>query len=307
MKVTVIGAGNVGATTANKIAELDIFAEVCLLDILEGIPQGKALDMWESSPVEGFDTAIQGVNTYEQTAGSDIVVVTAGLARKPGMSRDDLLMKNMNIIQSVCEEIKKTSPDSILIMVSNPLDVMAYLALKVTGFPPNRVIGMAGILDTARFRSFIAMKLGVSVEDIQAMVLGGHGDSMVPLPRYSTISGIPLSHFLKDEEIEAMVERTRKGGAEIVGYLKTGSAYYAPSAAVSQMVKSIAVDKGMILPCSAYLQGEYGLKDVFVGVPVKLGKGGIEEILEIDLTDEERESLHSSAEQVRSTIDQMNL
>ncbi len=307
MKVTVIGAGNVGATTANRISELDIFAEVCLLDILEGIPQGKALDMWESSPVEGFDTAIQGVNTYEQTAGSDIVVVTAGLARKPGMSRDDLLMKNMNIIQSVCEEIKKTSPDSILIMVSNPLDVMAYLALKVTGFPPNRVIGMAGILDTARFRSFIAMKLGVSVEDIQAMVLGGHGDSMVPLPRYSTISGIPLSHFLKDEEIEAMVERTRKGGAEIVGYLKTGSAYYAPSAAVCQMVKSIAVDKGMILPCSAYLQGEYGLKDVFLGVPVKLGKGGIEEILEIDLTDEERESLHSSAEQVRSTIDQMNL
>ena len=307
MKVTVIGAGNVGATTADKIAELDIFSEVCLVDILEGIPQGKALDMWESSPVEGFDTAIQGVNTYEQASGSDIVVITAGLARKPGMSRDDLLMKNMNIIQSVCEEVKESSPESIIIMVSNPLDVMAYLAMKVTGFSPKHVIGMAGILDTARFRSFIAMRLGVSVEDIQAMVLGGHGDSMVPLPRYSTISGIPLSHFLKREEIEEIVERTRKGGAEIVGYLKTGSAYYAPSAAVCQMVKSIAVDKGMILPCSAYLQGEYGLKDVFVGVPVKLGRGGIEEIIEIDLTDEERESLHRSAEHVRSTIDKMNL
>ncbi len=307
MKVTVIGAGNVGATTADKLAKLDMFSEVCLLDILEGIPQGKGLDMWESAPVEGFDSMVTGVNSYEATAGSDIVVITAGLARKPGMSRDDLLQKNKEIIQSVSEEVKKTSPDSIIIMVSNPLDVMAYLSKHVTGFPANRVIGMAGILDTARFRSFIAMKVGVSVEDIQAMVLGGHGDSMVPLPRYTTISGIPLSHFLKDDEIGELVERTRSGGAEIVGYLKTGSAYYAPSAAVAQMVKSIAVDKKMILPCSAYLQGEYGLKDVFVGVPVKLGKGGIQEIVEIELTDEEKGALHTSAEHVRSTIEQLNL
>jgi malate dehydrogenase len=307
MKVTVVGAGNVGATTANKLAEMDLFSEVYLLDILEGIPQGKALDMWESSPVLGFDTGVQGVNSYEQTADSDIVVITAGLARKPGMSRDDLLKKNMNIIQSVSTEVKKTSPEAIIIMVSNPLDVMAYLSMKVTGFQPNRVIGMAGILDTARFRSFIALKLGVSVEDIQAMVLGGHGDSMVPLPRYTTIAGIPLSHFMKESEVSELVDRTRKGGAEIVGYLKTGSAYYAPSAAVCQMVKSIAVDKGMILPCSAYLQGEYGLKDVFVGVPVKLGKGGIQEIVEIDLTDEEKKALHTSAEHVRSTIDEMKL
>ncbi len=307
MKVTVIGAGNVGATTADKLAKLDLFSEVCLLDILEGIPQGKALDMWESAPVEGFDSMVTGVNSYEETAGSDIVVITAGLARKPGMSRDDLLMKNKEIIQSVSEEVKKSSPKSIIIMVSNPLDVMAYLSKHVTGFPANRVIGMAGILDTARFRSFIAMKAGVSVEDIQAMVLGGHGDSMVPLPRYTTISGIPLSHFLKESEISELVERTRNGGAEIVGYLKTGSAYYAPSAAVAQMVKSIAVDKKMILPCSAYLQGEYGLKDVFVGVPVKLGKGGIQEIVEIELTDEERDALHTSAKHVRSTIEQLNL
>jgi malate dehydrogenase len=307
MKVTVIGAGNVGATTADKLAKLDMFSEVCLLDILEGIPQGKGLDMWESAPVEGFDSMVTGVNSYEATAGSDIVVITAGLARKPGMSRDDLLQKNKEIIQSVSEEVKKTSPDSIIIMVSNPLDVMAYLSKHVTGFPANRVIGMAGILDTARFRSFIAMKVGVSVEDIQAMVLGGHGDSMVPLPRYTTISGIPLSHFLKDDEIGELVERTRNGGAEIVGYLKTGSAYYAPSAAVTQMVKSIAVDKKMILPCSAYLQGEYGLKDVFVGVPVKLGKGGIQEIVEIELTDGEKGALHTSAEHVRSTIEQLNL
>jgi len=218
MKVTVIGAGNVGATTADKLAEMDVFSEVCLLDILEGIPQGKGLDMWESSPVGGFDTTVTGTNSYEDTAGSDIVVITAGLARKPGMSRDDLLMKNKNIITSVGEEIRKTSPDAILIMVSNPLDVMAYLVRRVTGFPANRVIGMAGILDTARFRSFIAMKVGVSVEDIQAMVLGGHGDSMVPLPRYSTIAGIPLSYFLSDTEIEELVKRTRGGGAEIVGF-----------------------------------------------------------------------------------------
>ncbi len=307
MKVTVVGAGNVGATTANKLAELDLFSEVYMVDILEGIPQGKALDMWESSPVEGFDTALCGVNTYEETAGSDIVVITAGLARKPGMSRDDLLQKNKDIISSVSEQVKKTSPKAIIIMVSNPLDVMAYLAMKVTGFPPERVVGMAGILDTARFRSFIAMELGISVEDIQAMVLGGHGDSMVPLPRYSTISGIPLSHFLSDDKIEKIVERTRNGGAEIVGYLKTGSAYYAPSSAVCQMAKSIAVDKGSILPCSAYMQGEYGLKDVFIGVPVKLGKGGIREIIEIELTDDEKAALQNSAKHVRGTIEELGL
>jgi malate dehydrogenase len=307
MKVTVVGAGNVGATTANKLAELDLFSEVYLVDILDGIPQGKALDMWESAPVEGFDSMLHGANSYDETAGSDIVVITAGLARQPGMSRDDLLQKNKSIVSSVSEEVKRTSPDAIIIMVSNPLDVMAYLALKVTGFPPERVVGMAGILDTARFRSFIAMELGVSVEDIQAMVLGGHGDSMVPLPRYSTISGIPLAHFLGDDKIEQIVDRTRKGGAEIVGYLKTGSAYYAPSAAVCQMVKSIAVDKGSILPCSAYMQGEYGLKDVFVGVPVKLGKGGIQEILEIDLADDEKAALETSAKHVRGTIEELGL
>jgi malate dehydrogenase len=307
MKVTVIGAGNVGATTADKLVRMDLFSEVLLLDILEGIPQGKGLDMWESAPVEGFDSGIRGVNDYGETAGSDIVVITAGLARKPGMSRDDLLQKNASIIRSVSEKVRDTSPDAIIIMISNPLDVMAYLAMKVTGFHPERVIGMAGILDTARFRSFIAMKAGVSVEDIQAMVLGGHGDSMVPLPRYSTIAGIPLSHFLSGEEIAELVDRTRNGGAEIVGYLKTGSAYYAPAAAACQMVRSIALDKRMILPCSAYLQGEFGLKDVFVGVPVKLGKDGIEEIVEIDLTDEERAALHDSAQHVRATIDKMNL
>jgi malate dehydrogenase len=307
MKVTVVGAGNVGATTANKLAEMDIFREVYLLDILEGIPQGKALDMWESSPVRRFDTSIRGVNSYKPTAGSDFIVITAGLARKPGMSRDDLLMKNMNIIKAVSEEIKGSSPDAVIIMVSNPLDIMAYLAMKVTGFPPERVIGMAGILDTARFRSFIAMKLDVSVEDIQAMVLGGHGDSMVPLPRYSTVAGIPLSHFMNEGEINELVRRTRKGGAEIVGYLKTGSAYYAPSSAVCQMVRSIAHDKRMILPCSAYLQGEYGLKDVFIGVPVKLGRGGIREIIEIELTEEEREALNLSASHVRANIEKMEL
>jgi len=307
MKATVIGAGNVGATTAVKLAEMDLFSDVYLLDILEGIPQGKALDMWESAPVEGFDTAVRGVNTYEETADSDFVVVTAGLARKPGMSRDDLLMKNMSIIRSVSEEVRKTSPQAIVIMVSNPLDVMAYLAMKVTGFPPHRVIGMAGILDTARFRSFISMKLGVSVKDIQAMVLGGHGDSMVPLPRYTTISGIPITHFLGEAELKEIVERTRNGGAEIVAFLKTGSAYYAPSSAVYQMVESMAKDWKMILPCSAYLKGEYGLKDVFIGVPVKLGRKGIEEIVEIELTEEEKSALHRSAGHVRSTVDQMKL
>jgi len=307
MKVTVIGAGNVGATTADKLARMDLFSEVFLLDILEGIPQGKGLDMWESAPVEGFDSSIRGTNDYEETAGSDIVVVTAGLARKPGMSRDDLLQKNAAIITSVSERVRDTSPEAILIMISNPLDVMAYLAMKVTGFHPERVIGMAGILDTARFRSFIARKAGVSVEDIHAMVLGGHGDSMVPLPRYSTIAGIPLSHFLGPDEIAELVERTRKGGAEIVGYLKTGSAFYAPAAAASQMVRGIALDKRMILPCSAYLQREYGLKDVFVGVPVQLGRGGIEKIIEIDLVEEERAALHESAQHVRATIDKMNL
>ena len=307
MKVTVVGAGNVGATNAISIAEKGIVNEVVILDILDGIPQGKGLDMWESAPVCGFDTMVRGTNDYAETKGSDIIVITAGLARRPGMSRDDLLAKNAEIVTDVVKNVMSTSPDSIIIMVSNPLDVMAYLAMKVSGFPMERVVGMAGILDTARFRSFIAIEAGVSVEDIQAMVLGGHGDSMVPLPRYTTISGIPLSLFLDDETVEKLVERTRKGGGEIVSYLKTGSAYYAPAAAAAQMVESIVLDKGRILPCSAYLTGQYGVEDVFVGVPVQLGREGIRKIVEIDLTDQEKEALQASANSVKQTISKLNL
>ncbi len=301
-RITVVGAGHVGATAAQRIAERELAREVVLVDIVEGLPQGKALDQWESAPVEGFDTRVRGSQGYEETAGSGIYVVTAGLARKPGMSRDDLVTKNAAIIRGIAEEIRERSPESIIIMVTNPLDVMAYVAKEVTGFPRERVLGMAGILDTARFRSFISLELDVSVEDVQALVLGGHGDSMVPLVSTVSVGGIPLTELLPAERIEALVERTRKGGGEIVGLLKTGSAYYAPSAAATQMVEAIVRDKKRILPCAAWLEREYGLEGLFLGVPCKLGRGGLEQILEVRLSDDEREALHRSAEDVRATM-----
>lgn len=302
MKITVIGAGNVGATTACKLVEKDLANELVLLDIVEGIPQGKALDLWESAPIEGFDTRCVGTNSYEETADSDIVVVTAGLPRKPGMSRDDLLDANAKIVKSVAENIKQQSPEAIVIVVSNPLDVMTYATLKVTGFSPERVFGMAGILDTARFRSFIALELGVSVRDISAMVLGGHGDSMVPLPRYTTVAGVPLPEIMNQETIDRLIQRTRDGGAEIVKHLKTGSAYYAPAAAVVEMVESVTKNKNRVLPCACYLTGQYGLEDVYVGVPVMLGSRGVVEIVELDLTAEEKAALHKSAQDVKANI-----
>ena len=301
-KITVVGAGHVGATCAQRLAEKELAREVVLIDIVEGIPQGKGLDQWESAPVEGFDSHIIGANDYEEAADSDLFIVTAGIARKPGMSRDDLLKTNASIVESVSKEIARAAPDSIIIMVSNPLDVMAYVAMKTTGFPRERVIGMAGVLDTARFRSFISLELGVSVEDIQALVLGGHGDTMVPLVSYTTIAGIPLTQFLGSERIEALIERTRKGGAEIVAHLKTGSAYYAPSAAAVQMAEAIVKDKRRILPCAAYLGGEYGHDGIFLGVPCQLGEGGLQRIIEVELTKSETEALASSAEAVRETI-----
>jgi len=307
MKITVVGAGNVGATTAQRLAEKELANEVVLVDIIEGIPQGKALDLYEAAPVMSYDTKLIGTNGYEETADSEIVVVTAGLARKPGMSRDDLLVKNTAIVTDVVQEIKAGSPDCILIIVSNPLDVMAYVSLKASGFPKERVIGMAGVLDSARFRAFIAMELDVSVEDTHAFVLGGHGDSMVPLARYSTVAGIPLPELMSEEQLDRLIQRTRQGGAEIVKYLKTGSAYYAPSAAVAQMVEAIVKDKKKILPCAAYLEGEYGISGVFVGVPVKLGRNGIEDIIQISLTPAENQELQKSAEDVRVNVAKLDL
>jgi malate dehydrogenase len=307
VKITVVGAGNVGATTAQRLAEAELAREVVLVDVLGDMPRGKALDLWESAPVYGYDTRLTGTNGFAETAGSDLFVVTAGLARRPGMSRDDLLAKNAEIVGGVAQQIRATSPDAIVVVVSNPLDVMSYVTLRVTGFPRERVIGMAGVLDSARFRSFIALELDVSVEDTHAFVLGGHGDSMVPLARYSTVAGIPLPALLPPDRLEALIERTRKGGGEIVQLLGSGSAYYAPSAAVVQMVESIVRDKKRILPCAAWLTGEYGLSDVFVGVPVKLGKRGIEQIVEIELTPEEREALHRSAAEVKETMAQVRL
>ena len=301
-KITVVGAGHVGASCAQRLAERELAREVVLIDIVEGIPQGKGLDQWESAPIEGFDSHVIGANDYEAAADSDIFIVTAGIARKPGMSRDDLLKTNAGIVESVSREIARVAPDSIIIMVSNPLDVMAYVAMKTTGFPRERVIGMAGVLDTARYRSFISLELGVSVEDIQALVLGGHGDTMVPLVSYTTISGIPLTQFLGSERIEALLERTRKGGAEIVGHLKTGSAYYAPSAAAVQMAEAIVKDKRRILPCAAYLEGEYGHEGIFLGVPCQLGEGGLQRIIEVELTESEAEALAHSARAVQETI-----
>jgi len=307
MKVSIIGAGHVGATVARNVAELEVANEVFLVDIVDGLPQGKALDLWESAPIRGFDSQLVGTNDYKDTKESDIVVITAGVPRKPGMSRDDLLMTNYNIVKSVTEEVVKNSPNTIIIVVSNPLDVMAYTAMKVSGFESHRVIGMAGILDTARYRSFIALEANVSVKDIQAMVLGGHGDDMVPLPHFTSISGIPVSHFIPKEKLDAIIKRTRGGGGEIVSYLKTGSAYYAPGAAIAQMVEAIAKDSNRILPCSAWLTGQFGIKDTFVGVPVKLGRKGIEEIIELPLTEEELALLKVSADHVKENIDKLPL
>lgn len=303
-KITVVGAGNVGATAAQRLAEKDLARTVVMVDVVEGVPQGKGLDQWQSGPVEGYDTRIIGTNDYDAAAGSELFVVTAGIARKPGMSRDDLVKTNAGIVKSVSEQIKRVAPGAIIIVVSNPLDAMCYVARQGTGFPRERVIGMAGVLDTARYRMFLAEAMDVSVEDIQAMVLGGHGDTMVPLVSYTTVSGIPVTQLLAPDKLAAIVARTRSGGAEIVAHLKTGSAYYAPSAAAVQMVEAIVKDKKRILPCSAWLQGEYGLKDVYCGVPAKLGRGGLEQILEVSLTDAERNELTTSAEAVR-TIQQM--
>jgi len=299
-KITVVGAGNVGATAAQRVAEKELARQVVLIDIAEGIPQGKGLDQWESAPIEGFDSRVIGTNGYEESAGSGIYIVTAGIARKPGMSRDDLLTTNAGIVRQVCENIARVSPDAIIIMVSNPLDVMCYVAMKASGFPRERIIGMAGVLDTARYRSFLAESLDVSVEDIQAMVLGGHGDTMVPLISYTTISGIPVTQLMDRPTLDAIVDRTRNGGAEIVKYLKTGSAYYAPSAGAVQMAEAIVKDKKRILPCAAWLQGEYGMSDLFLGVPCKLGRNGLEQIIEVELTAPERAALESSIVTLRS-------
>jgi malate dehydrogenase len=301
-KITVVGAGNVGATAAQRIAEKELARTVVMVDVADGIPQGKGLDQWESAPIELFDSRVIGTTGYEETAGSDIVVITAGIARKPGMSRDDLLNTNAGIVKSVAENVARTSPGAILIIVSNPLDVMCYVAMKVTGFPRERVIGMAGVLDTARYRSFLAMELDVSVRDIQAMVLGGHGDTMVPLVSYTTVSGIPITQLLAKDKLDAIVDRARNGGAEIVKFLKTGSAYYAPSSGAVQMVEAIVKDQKRILPCSAWLQGEYGMKDVYLGVPIKLGRKGMEQIIEVSLTPDERAALEKSAQAVREPM-----
>ncbi|MGK7312881.1 MAG: malate dehydrogenase [Candidatus Longimicrobiales bacterium M2_2A_002] len=301
-KITVVGAGHVGATAAQGIARRSLAREVVMVDIADGIPQGKGLDMYESAPIEGWDTRIVGSNGYEESAGSEIVVITAGLARKPGMSRDDLLMKNTEIVREVSKKVKETSPDAIIIMVSNPLDIMSYVAKETTGFPRERVIGMAGVLDTGRYRTFLSMEMGVSVEDIQALVLGGHGDSMVPVVSMTAVAGIPVTHFIERDRLEEIIQRTRKGGGEIVGYLKEGSAYYAPGAAVAQMAEAIVLDKKRILPCAAWLQGEYGIEDLFLGVPCKLGAGGLEEIIEVELTADEQSSLEASAAAVRETM-----
>ena len=304
-KITVVGAGFVGSTVAHWLAVHEL-GDIVLLDIAEGIPQGKALDLLESGPVEGFDLKIKGTNKYEDTTDSDIVVITAGIPRKPGMSRDDLIKTNAGIMKSVCENVKKYSPNAILIVVSNPLDVMVYVAWKVTGFAPNKVIGMAGVLDSARMRTFIAEELNVSVEDVTAFVMGYHGDTMIPVMRYANVGGIPLSDLLSKEKISAISERTKNGGAEIVELLKTGSAYFAPTASVVAMVESILKDKRRVMPCAAYLNGEYGVKGLFIGVPVILGKNGIEKVIEIKLNEEERALFSKTVEHVKSLVEATN-
>lgn len=304
-KLTVVGAGNVGATVAMRVAEKEL-ADVVLIDVLEGVPAGKALDLAEAAPIERHDAHLVGAsNDYGPAAGSDIVVITAGIPRKPGMSRDDLLSTNAGIMKSVVSEIKTVAPDSILIIVSNPLDAMCHVALETSGFDKRKIIGMAGVLDSARFRAFIAMELGVSVENTHAFVLGAHGDTMVPLPRYSSVAGIPITELMSPDRIETLVERTRKGGGEIVGLLKTGSAYYAPASAATEMAEAILKDKKKILPCVTYLEGEYGINKLFIGVPVKLGKQGVEEIIQIKLTSEENEALQKSAQAVKGLMDDL--
>ena len=305
-KITVVGSGNVGATAAHWIASKEL-GDVVLIDIIEGVPQGKALDLLQAMPIEKRDSFVKGSNDYADTANSDIVVITAGIPRKPGMSRDDLLNTNYKIMSDVVGKVVKYSPNCILIIVSNPLDAMAQAAFKLSGFPRERVIGMAGVLDSARFRAFIAMELNVSVENVTAFVLGGHGDTMVPLPRYSTVAGIPITELIAKDKLDAIVQRTRDGGAEIVKYLKTGSAYYAPSAAATEMVEAILKDKKKILPCAAYLDGEYGIKGLYVGVPVKLGSKGIEQIIEIKLTPEEKAALDKSAASVKELVGVINV
>jgi malate dehydrogenase len=300
--ITVVGAGNVGATTAQRVAEKELARRVVMVDVVEGIPQGKGLDQWQSAPIEGFDSRVVGTNGYDETAGSDIVIITAGIARKPGMSRDDLLNTNAGIVKSVAEQVKATSPNAIIIVVSNPLDVMCYVAKEVTGFPRERVLGMAGVLDTARYRAFLAEALDVSVRDIQAMVLGGHGDTMVPLISYTSVSGIPVTQLMDKGKLDAIVDRTRNGGAEIVKHLKTGSAYYAPSAGAVQMAEAIVNDQRRILPCAAWLEGEYGMKGLYLGVPCKLGRKGLERVIEVELTADERAALEKSAEAVREPM-----
>ena len=305
-KVTVVGAGNVGATLGQRVAERD-YADVVLVDVIPDMPQGKALDILEAGPVLGYDSLVIGTNGYDETAGSDVVVITSGIARKPGMSRDDLIRTNQGIVTQVTQEIAKRSPNAILICVTNPLDAMVQLAYKVSGFPKNRVMGMAGVLDTARFRTFIAQELNVSVRDVHAFVLGGHGDTMVPLARLSTVAGVPLPQLIPAERLEQIVQRTRDGGAEIVALLKQGSAYYAPSASVLQMIDSILLDKKMIMPCSVYLEGEYGVNGLFVGVPAKLGAKGVEEVIQFELTESEQAQLQKSADAVRELVNVMGI
>ena len=306
-KITVVGAGNVGATTAQRVAEKELAETVVLVDIIEGVPQGKGLDQWQSAPIEGFDSRVIGTNGYGETAESDLVIITAGIARKPGMSRDDLLNTNAGIVKQVSEEVKRTSPHAIVIVVSNPLDVMCYVAKEVTGFPRQRVLGMAGVLDTARYRAFLAEALDVSVRDIQAMVLGGHGDTMVPLISYTSVSGIPVTQLIERSRLDAIVDRTRNGGAEIVKFLKTGSAYYAPSAGAVQMAEAIVHNQRRILPCAAWLEGEYGMSGLFLGVPCKLGRNGLERVIEVELTAEERAALEKSADAVREPMKAVKL
>ena len=300
--ITVVGAGNVGATTAQRLAEKSLARTVVLVDVVDGVPQGKGLDQWESAPIEGFDTRIVGANDYARARGSELFIITAGIARKPGMTRDDLVRTNADIVKQVAQQIRAASPQAIVIVVSNPLDVMCWVTKQVTGFPRERVIGMAGVLDTSRYRAFLAEALDVAVEDIQAMVLGGHGDTMVPLVSYTTVSGIPVTQLLDDAQLRAIVDRTRNGGAEIVQFLKTGSAYYAPSAAAVQMAESIVLDKKRILPCAAWLDGEYGLSGMFCGVPCKLGRNGLEQIVQVALSDKERAALVQSAAAVKETM-----
>ena len=305
-KITVVGAGNVGATAAQYIVEKEL-GDVVLVDVIEGIPQGKALDLAQAGPVHGYDSALTGANGYDDTADSDVVVITAGMARKPGMTRDDLLFRNAEIVGSVVEQVARRSPRAILILVTNPLDAMVQLAWKKSGFPAERVVGMAGVLDSARFRTFIARELNVSVENVTAFVLGGHGDTMVPLPRYSTVAGIPITDLLPKEQIDALVTRTANGGAEIVNYLKSGSAYYAPGASAVEMVEAILKDKKKILPCAAYLNGQYGVRGLYVGVPVKLGRAGVEQIIEIKLQPDEQAAFDKSAAAVRELVDKLKL